>query len=140
VREYLCRQDLRIIGAREERRMKRVYMAERVGFGLSPDIQTTQVIGFTKSQKRQIRTKSRSEVHRGYMESPAPPVSAPFGSACQDLGGAGDSEFSAMSPQHSFQRLFVRWVEREVEVRISGILLAQVMKYRHSASVRVFIR
>jgi hypothetical protein len=41
VREYLCRQDLRIIVTREERRMKRVYMAERVGFGLSPDVAVT---------------------------------------------------------------------------------------------------
>src|SRR5580700_6790802 len=34
----------------------------------------------------------------------------------------------------------MRWVQGKIEIRISGIFLAQVMKYRHSAPVRVSIR
>jgi hypothetical protein len=53
---------------------QRNQMAERVGFGLSPDVAATQVIDSTKSQNRHIRTKSRSQVHCGYTEDKVAPV------------------------------------------------------------------
>ena len=41
-------------------------MAVRVGFGISPRIQNTQVIDSSNAQKRQNRPFRRSEVHGGY--------------------------------------------------------------------------